>query len=67
MKLVGQAIGGEKTVISTISVDLSYKIIFVFCMLHIFFMHLRQTTTVPIMSKSPNLRADHSSISTVSY
>ena len=59
-------IGGEKIAISTISVNLSYKIIFVFCMLHTFFMHLRQITIIPMLSKSPGTRADHSPISALS-
>jgi len=52
MKLVGQAYCGGKIAISMINIGLSYKIIFVICMLHTFFMYLRQTTMISMLSKS---------------
>jgi len=44
--------------------DQPYKIIFVVCILHTFFMQLRQTTMIVMLSPRP--RADHSPISVLS-
>jgi len=59
-------IGGGKLAISTIIVGLSYEIIFIVCMLYIFFMHLRQNT---ILSKnpSPSPRVNHLPIFALSF
>jgi len=55
MKLVGLLIGGEMIIISTISVGLSYKIIFVLFMLHTF-MHLSQIAKSLMLSMNSNLK-----------
>jgi len=55
-------IGGEKTIIDYVDIDLSYKIIFVLGMLYIFFMHLRQIAKSLMLSMSSSSKGYNSVI-----
>ena len=56
MKLVRRLTGGGQTIIDFVDVDLSYRIFFIFDMLHTFFMYLRQIVNSLMLSMSPSLR-----------